>query len=55
MEKQAIPTVRDQMALTEEVQKDQFWEAVTMPELEQVRMRLRAPVKFIEKSRREPV
>jgi type I restriction enzyme R subunit len=55
MEKQAIPMVRDQIMLIEEVQTDQFWEAVTVPELEQVRMRLRALVKFIEKSRREPV
>jgi type I restriction enzyme R subunit len=55
MEKQAIPMVRDQMVLIEEVQTDQFWEAVTVPELEHVRMRLRALVKFIEKSRREPV
>jgi type I restriction enzyme R subunit len=55
MEKQAIPMVRDQMVLIEEVQTDQFWEAVTVPELEQVRIRLRALVKFIEKSRREPV
>ena len=55
MEKQAIPMVRDQMLLIEEVQTDQFWEAVTVPELEQVRVRLRALVKFIEKSRRVPV
>ena len=55
MEKQAIPMVRDQMQLIEEVQTDQFWQAVTVPELEQVRLRLRSLVKFIEKSRREPV
>jgi type I restriction enzyme R subunit len=54
-EKQAIPMVREQMALIDEVQTEQFWEAVTVPELEQVRLRLRALVKFIEKSRREPV
>lgn len=55
MEKQAIPMVRDQLQLIEEVQTDQFWELVTVPELEQVRIRLRSLVKFIEKSRREPV
>jgi type I restriction enzyme R subunit len=55
MEKQAIPMIRDQIVLIEEVQTDQFWEAVTVPELEQVRIRLRSLVKFIEKSRREPV
>lgn len=55
MEKQAIPMVREQMAFIEEVQTEQFWEAITVQELEQVRVRLRALVKFIEKSRREPV
>lgn len=55
MEKQAIPMVRDQIQLIEEVQTDQFWEAVTIPELEQVRIRLRSLVKFIEKSHREPL
>jgi type I restriction enzyme R subunit len=55
MEKQAIPMVREQMAFIEEVQTELFWEAITVPELEQVRVRLRALVKFIEKSRREPV
>ncbi len=55
MEKQAIPMVHDQIGLIEEVQTDQFWESVTVPELEQVRTKLRALVKFIEKSRREPV
>jgi type I restriction enzyme R subunit len=55
MEKQAIPMVREQMAFIEEVQTEQFWEAITVPELEQVRVGLRELVKFIEKSRREPV
>ena len=54
-EKQAIPMVRDQILLIQEVQRTQFWQGVTLPELEQVRLRLRALVKFIEKSRREPV
>jgi type I restriction enzyme R subunit len=55
MEKQAIPMVREQMQLIEEVQTEEFWEAITVPELEQVRIRLRTLVKFIEKSRRVPV
>jgi type I restriction enzyme R subunit len=54
-EKEAIPMVREQMALIEEVQTEQFWEAITVPELEQVRLRLRALVKFLEKSKRESV
>ena len=47
--------VRDQIVLIEEVQTDSFWESVTVPELEQVHIQLRALVKFNEKSRREPV
>jgi type I restriction enzyme R subunit len=54
-EKQAIPMVRDQILLIQEVQRTQFWQGVTVPELEQVRVKLRALVKFIERSRRDPV
>jgi type I restriction enzyme, R subunit len=54
-EKQAIPMVREQIHLIQEVQMTQFWQSVTLPELEQVRLRLRALVKFIDKTRREPI
>lgn len=54
-EKQAIPMVRDQLLLIQEVQTTQFWQGVTVLELENVRLRLRALVKFIDKKRREPV
>jgi type I restriction enzyme R subunit len=54
-EKQTIPMVRDQMRLIQDVQTAEFWQAVTVSELEQVRLRLRALVKFIEKLRRKPV
>ena len=54
-EKQAIPMVREQLPLIEEVQTTQFWQGVTVPELENVRRRLRALVKFIDKKRRNPV
>jgi len=54
-EKQAIPMVREQMLFIEEIQSEQFWEVISVPELEQVRLRLRALVKFLEKSKREPV
>lgn len=54
-EKQAIPMVRDQMVFIQEIQSAQFWEAITVPELERVRIRLRALVKFIDKKRRNPV
>jgi type I restriction enzyme R subunit len=54
-EKQAIPMVREQIVLIQEVQTTQFWQGVTVPELENVRLKLRALVKFIDKKRREPV
>jgi len=54
-EKQAIPMVREQLQLIQEVQTTQFWQGVTVPELENVRLRLRALVKFIDKKHREPV
>ena len=54
-EKQAIPMVREQMLFIEEMQTPQFWESITVPELEQVRLRLRSLVKFLEKSKRAPV
>jgi type I restriction enzyme R subunit len=54
-EKQAIPMVWDQLPLIQEVQTTQFWQGVTVPELENVRIKLRTLVKFIEKKRRKPV
>jgi type I restriction enzyme R subunit len=54
-EKQAIPMVREQLVLIQDVQSAQFWEGITVAELERVRVRLRALVKFIEKKRRVPV
>jgi type I restriction enzyme, R subunit len=54
-EKQAIPMVRDQMPLIQEVQTTQFWQGVTVTELENVRLKLRALVKFIDRKRRTPV
>ncbi len=54
-EKQAIPMVREQLLLIQEVQTTQFWQGVTVSELENVRLKLRALVKFIDKKRRQPV
>lgn len=54
-EKEAIPMVREQLPLIEEVQTTQFWQGVTVPELENVRRRLRALMKFIDKKRRNPI
>jgi type I site-specific restriction endonuclease len=54
-EKSAIPMVREQMALIQKVQTEEWWEDVTIPMLETVRRRLRALVQFIEKRRRKPI
>jgi type I restriction enzyme R subunit len=52
-EKSAIPMVREQMALIQEVQTDEWWQDVTIPMLELVRRRLRDLVKLIEKEKRK--
>jgi type I restriction enzyme, R subunit len=54
-EKSAIPMVREQMVLIEEVQTDEWWQDVTIPMLERLRRRLRELVKFIEKRKRKPI
>ena len=54
-EKSAIPMVREQMALIQEVQTDEWWQDVTTPMLEIVRQRLRDLVKLIEKQKRKPI
>ena len=54
-EKSAIPMVRDQMALIQDVQTDEWWQDVTVPMLERVRRRLRDLVKLIDKQKRKPI
>lgn len=54
-EKSAIPLVRDQMHLIEDLQTDDWWQGVTVPMLEAVRRRLRDLVKLIDKQQRRPV
>jgi type I restriction enzyme R subunit len=54
-EKSTIPMVRDQMALIQEVQTEEWWQDVTVPMLEIARRRLRDLVKFIEKQKRKPI
>ena len=45
-----IPAIAHQAALIEEIQTDHWWEGVTVPLLELVRLRLRDLVQHIEKS-----
>jgi type I restriction enzyme R subunit len=54
-EKSAIPMVRQQMPLIQDVQTDEWWGDVTTPMLESVRRRLRNLVKLIEKQQRKPI
>jgi type I restriction enzyme R subunit len=54
-EKSAIPMVRDQMALIQDVQTDEWWQDVTVPMLEVMRRRLRGLVQLIDKRQRKPV
>lgn len=54
-EKDAIPMVREQMALIQEIQTDEWWQDVTVPMLEVARRRLRDLVKLIDKRQRRIV
>jgi type I restriction enzyme R subunit len=54
-EKSAIPMVREQMELIQDVQTDEWWQDVTIPMLEALRRRLRGLVKLIEKQKRKPL
>ena len=47
-----IPAIAHQAVLIEEIQTDQWWEGVTVPLLELVRLRLRDLVQHIEKTRK---
>jgi type I restriction enzyme R subunit len=50
-----IPAIAHQTVLIEEILTDQWWEGVTVPLLELVRLRLRDLVQHIEKSRKAVV
>jgi type I restriction enzyme, R subunit len=54
-EMKSIPMVAQQMTLILEVQTDEFWQDVTLPILENVRKKLRALMKLIERKKRNQV
>ncbi len=54
-ENEAIPAVRKQMELILEVQTNEWWQDVTVPMLESMRLRLRNLVHLIEKQARKVV
>ena len=51
----AIPAVKAQLALIQEVQTEAFWKDITLPMIESVRRGLRDLVKFIERKSVAPV
>jgi type I restriction enzyme R subunit len=54
-EKGAIPMVREQMPLIQDVLSDEWWQDVTVPMLESMRRRLRGLVQLIDKRQRKAV
>ena len=52
---EAIPVVREQMPLIQEIQTSEWWEDVTLPILERARKRLRSLIQLIEKAKRQPI
>ncbi len=54
-EKSSIPMVQQQLPLIQELQTDDWWQDVTAPMLENVRQRIRALVKLIDKAQRKPI
>jgi type I restriction enzyme, R subunit len=54
-EKSSIPMIHAQMPLIQDLQTDEWWQDVTVPMLENVRRRLRALVKLIDKQQRKPI
>lgn len=54
-DKSAIPMIREQLSLIQEIQTDEWWEDVTVPMLEVVRRRVRLLIRLIEKQQRKPI
>ncbi|PSF31739.1 restriction endonuclease subunit R, partial [Aphanothece hegewaldii CCALA 016] len=54
-EKSAIPLVKEQLPLIQDVQTDEWWQDVTLPMLEVLRKRLRELVRLVEKPKRQPI
>ncbi|MGY1552774.1 DEAD/DEAH box helicase family protein [Microbacterium sp. A588] len=53
--KTSIPSVAEQAVLLESLAGDEWWVDVTLPMLELARRRIRSLVRFIERTRRNPV
>jgi len=53
--KRAIPSVAQQLLLLDDVAGDEWWVDVTLPMLELARLRIRGLVRFVERTRQNPV
>ncbi len=47
-EKEAIPAVKQHLALIQEIQTEEFWQDITLPMLENVRRKLRSLIQFLD-------
>lgn len=54
-DKSGVPAVREQLEIIQDLQQDEYWADVTLPMVEQVRVRLRDLVKFIDRKQRAVV
>ncbi|MBK1621064.1 restriction endonuclease subunit R [Lamprobacter modestohalophilus] len=54
-EKQAIPAVQQQLAYLASLQETDFWEGIGLPQLEELRLRLRGLVPLLDKKERKVV
>lgn len=54
-EASSIPVIRDQLPLIQDLQGEEWWEGVTVPMLELVRLRLRGLIHLAEKKKGSPV
>lgn len=53
--REAIPAVKEQLVLIQELQTEAFWKDITLAMIESARRRLRGLIKFIERKSIEPV
>ncbi|WP_129135437.1 DEAD/DEAH box helicase family protein [Luteimonas sp. YGD11-2] len=53
--KDAIPAVKAQLPLIQELQTETFWQDITLPMIENVRRRIRGLVQFVDKTSSTPV
>jgi len=53
--KDTIPAVKDQLALIQELQTEDYWKGITLPMIESIRRKLRGLIQFIDRGSFKPV